>query len=156
MEREFRQLKNFLDEHKINYTVSEHEPVYTSEQAAKVRGVPIKTGVKALVFKVLAEEPYYIHVDIPADRKASFEKLEKLIGYKIKLARPEEVLGVCGCEIGSVHPFGNLFKLDVYMDERILENETVNFNAGLHTISIKMSPNDLKLLVKPILGDFTE
>lgn len=156
MEREFLQLKNFLDEHDVEYTLTEHEPVYTSEQAARVRGVPLNTGVKALVIKVLAEEPYFIHVLIAADKKASFEKIEKFVGKKIKMARPEEVLDVCGCEIGSVHPFGNLFRLDVYMDERILDNDYVNFNVGLHTHSVRMKSDDLRKLINPIIGDFSQ
>lgn len=44
-------IKELLNSNGITYEVSEHEPVYTSEQAAKVRGVELKTGVKALVLK---------------------------------------------------------------------------------------------------------
>ena len=44
-------LFRILDENKIEYKKSEHEPVKTSEEAAKVRGVDLRTGVKALLLK---------------------------------------------------------------------------------------------------------
>ncbi|MEM7819617.1 MAG: YbaK/EbsC family protein [Candidatus Aenigmatarchaeota archaeon] len=154
MKKQFKELKKFLDENNVKYFISEHEPVYTSEQAAKVRGVELKTGVKALIFKVLAEKPYFIHVLIPGDKRADINKIKNIVGHKTKLASSYEVLRVCGCEIGSVHPFGNLFNLGTYMDKKNLENEFVNFNAGLHTISIRMSSKDMKKLINPVVGDF--
>jgi Ala-tRNA(Pro) deacylase len=156
MQKQFEELKSFLDKNKVAYIVFEHEPVYTSEQAAIVRNVPLKTGVKALVFKTVnkTEKNRFILALVSADKKVDAERLTEIVGSKIRLASPDEVLHICRCEIGSIHPFGNLFKLKTYMDKRILENEEVNFNAGLHTISIRMRSKDLLNLIKPVLGDF--
>ena len=43
-------IRELLDDSRVEYRIFEHEPVYTSEQASRVRGVELKTGVKALVF----------------------------------------------------------------------------------------------------------
>ncbi|MEM3410200.1 MAG: YbaK/EbsC family protein, partial [Nitrososphaerota archaeon] len=75
---------------------------------------------------------------------------------KLKLATPIEVLEKTGCEIGSVHPFGNLYNLQTYLDRSVLENTWVNFNAGLHTVSIHMKTEDLVRLVKPVIADFSK
>lgn len=154
MKKQFEELKAFLDENHVDYELFEHEPVYTSEQAAKTRGVELKTGVKALVFKILEKDRFILAL-VPADKKVDAEKLSELVGSKIKLATPDEVLVKCKCEIGSVHPFGNLFGLQTYMDKGILENKSVNFNAGLHEISLRMSPKYILELVKPVLGEFS-
>jgi len=111
---QLRQVKELLDQNGIAYKVSEHSPVYTSEQAAKVRGIELKTGVKALVFKT--EQGSFILGLIAADKKMDVKKLAKIVGTrKLELASPQDVLKVTGCEIGSVHPFGNLFGLPTYM-----------------------------------------
>jgi Ala-tRNA(Pro) deacylase len=94
---------------------------------------------------------------VPGDRKADIGKLRGIIGADdIKLASSEEVKERMNCEIGSCHPFGNLCGLKTYMDKKILDNETVAFNAGLHTKTITMDPRDLKKLVNPVVEDFAK
>jgi len=152
---EFHALKKLLDENNVEYIVHEHKPVYTSEQAAKVRGVELKTGVKALVLKTSNGE--FILGLVAADRKIDLEKLAKIVGVKkLKLASPREVLEKTGCEVGSVHPFGNLYGLKTYLDRSVLDNTCVNFNAGLHTVSIHMRSEDMLRLIKPVIGDFSK
>jgi len=130
---QFKQARELLDRSGIPYEVSEHAPVYTSEEAARVRGVALKTGVKALVLKT--EKGNFVMGLVAADRRIELKRLAKILGAKkLQLASAEEVLKITGCEVGSVHPFGNLFGLPTYMDSSVLENDMVNFNAGLHTV----------------------
>lgn len=152
---EFKSVKKLLDQNKIAYVVSEHAPVYTSEEAAKVRGVELKTGVKALILKTDSGD--FVVALIAANRKIDLKKLAKAIGAKkLRLASAKEVLMVAGCEVGSVHPFGNLFGLPTYSDGSVLENDMVNFNAGMHTVSIQMKAKDLVKTVRPIITDFSK
>ena len=147
-------IKELLDHNRISYKVSEHEPVYTSDQAARVRGVELKTGVKALVLKAVKGSS--IMGLVAADRKVNLKKLAKIVQTKkLRLAPPKEVLQITGCEVGSVHPFGNLHNLPTYLDSSILENDIVNFNAGLHTMSIEMKSKDLVKAIKPVIKDFS-
>jgi len=152
---ELKRVKELLDRNRIVYEVSEHAAVYTSEQAAKVRGVELKTGVKALVFRT--EQGNYVLGLVAADRKMDVKKLAVIVGTrKLELASPKDVLKATGCEIGSVHPFGNLFGLPTYMDPSVLENDSVNFNAGLHTVSIYMKARDLVKAIKPRITEFSK
>ena len=147
-------IKKLLDQNGITYQVSEHEPVYTSEQAAKVRGVELKTGVKALVLK--AEEGNFVMGLVAADRRIDLKKLAKIVKTKkLRLASSQEVLKITGCEVGSVHPFGNLHGLPTYLDSSVLENDMVNFNAGLHTVSIQMKARDLINAIGPVIENFS-
>ena len=43
-----------------------------------------------------------------------------------------------------------------YTDVSVLENEIVNFNAGLLTVSIQMRIEDLIKIVRPIVKDFSK
>jgi Ala-tRNA(Pro) deacylase len=155
MQHEFDELIDLLDMNKVKYKLSEHAPVRTSEEAAAVRGVPLKTGVKALVFKVHRERGTdLILALVRADHKIDSQKLaEAAAAGNAKLASPEEVLSRTGCEIGSVHPFGNLYGLQVYMDRSIMENDEINFNAGLHHKSLNMKSADLVALIQPTVVD---
>jgi len=152
---QFKLVRELLNRYNISYEVMEHAPVYTSEEAAKVRGVDLKTGVKALVFKT--EEGSFMMGLVAAHRKMDFKKLATVVGTrKLHLASPQEVLNITGCEIGSVHPFGNLFGLPTYMDSSVLENDMVNFNAGMHTVSIQMRAKDLIKAVRPVVKEFSK
>jgi len=152
---ELKMIRRLLDRNGIPYEVSEHEPVYTSEQAAKVRGVELKTGVKALILKT--EEGNFVMGLVAANRKIDLKKLAKIVETKkLQLASPREVLKITGCEVGSVHPFGNLHGLPTYLDSFILENDMVNFNAGLHTVSIQMRAKDLIKAIRPVVKDFSK
>lgn len=142
-------VKEMLDSNKVKYELSEHDPVYTSDQAANVRGVDIKTGVKALVLKTYDDR--FILVLVRADKRADMEKIAELEGTKnVRLANPQEVFKLTGCEIGSVPPFGHLTELKTYLDKDILENDEVNFNCGQLTKSINMKSQDILKVINPI------
>ncbi|MBI4028769.1 MAG: hypothetical protein HY376_00150 [Candidatus Blackburnbacteria bacterium] len=53
----FQKILEKLAQNKVKYILSEHEPVRTSLEAAKIRGVDLKTGAKAMIVKAKAE--YY-------------------------------------------------------------------------------------------------
>ena len=152
--QQFESLKQLLDKHGVSYQISQHEPVYTSEQAAKVRGVELRTGVKALVLK--KKEGGLILGLVAADKRIDLWKLAKIAGTRsLAFATKEEVLRKTGCEIGSVHPFGNLYGLPTYADSSVLDSDIVNFNAGMHTVSIQMKIRDLIEIIAPTIESFS-
>lgn len=171
-EEETRRLIELLETEHIKYKLYEHEPVFTSEQAARVRGVELKTGVKAMVLKKSlsgndelqendeTQKDRFLVADIAADRKLDFKRLEKLFDppvRKVGFATKQEVVAVTGCEAGSVHPIGWLFGLDTYLDESVLENEFVNFNIGLLTKSVRLGKGDFMRILKPkSVGSFSK
>ncbi len=151
-------LLDLFGEKGIEYALYEHAPVYTSEEASRVRGVELKTGVKAMLLREKSQESNYLLADIAADRKIDFTKLESLAKVKhFRFATREEVMTTTGCEPGSVHPIGNLFGLTTYLDISVLENEFVNFNIGMLTRSVRIRSRDLlKVMVLDLLGDFSK
>ena len=139
----------------VEYRLYEHEAVYTSEEASKVRGVELRSGVKSLVLK--SDDGRYLLADLAADRKADIKKLQEVAkAKKLHLASREEVISVTGCEPGSVHPFGDLFGLPTYLDPSVLENEYVNFNIGLLTRSVRIRREDLTRLLGAVVAEFAK
>jgi Ala-tRNA(Pro) deacylase len=143
----FERLQAKLTEAGAAFTVLRHAPVYTSEEAAAVRGTPLSSGAKALVVK--AAEAFVLLV-VPADRKLDSRKARAGLGVKsMRFATREEVEQLTGLQPGSIPPFGSLFGLPSYCDPALALNETINFNAGDHSISISLSYEEYARVERP-------
>jgi len=150
----FEQIETLLKQHGIEFQVLRHEPVFTSEEAARVRGTPLASGAKALVVK---GEAGFVMFVVPAGRKLDSHAVRRTKGWKkMRFATWEEVLELTGLTPGSISPFGSLFGLHTHCDERLGENETINFNAGDHSISVSMRYADYVQVEKPELEMFAE
>src|SRR5437764_9740482 len=99
-------LHDWLQQSGVGFTVLRHEPVFTSEQAAAVRGTPLASGAKALVVK--ADDRFVLLV-LPADRKLDSRKTRTALGVKaLRFANREEVEQLTGLQPGAIPPFGRL------------------------------------------------
>jgi Ala-tRNA(Pro) deacylase len=149
----FERLHNWLREKSVAVTVLHHEPVYTSEQAAAVRGTSLGSGAKALIVK--AGDRFVLLV-LPADRKLDSRKAREQLGVKaLRFATREEVEQRTGLQPGSIPPFGSLFGLPTFCDPALGENAAINFNAGDHAISIQIAYEDYIAAEKPALASVT-
>ncbi len=145
----FERLHDWLKESGVAFTVLRHEPVFTSEQAAAVRGTPLASGAKALV--VRAGDGFVLLV-LPADRKLDSRKARAGLGVKnVRFASREEVEQLTGLQPGSIPPFGSLFGLKTYCDPDLGASASINFNAGDHAISVGMAHADYLAAEKPTL-----
>ena len=80
---------------------------------------------------------------IPADRRLDSKKARAALGVRsIRFATREEVLDVTQLQPGSIPPFGSLFGLRTTVDPALGHNESINFNAGDHAVSIQMAYGD--------------
>ena len=150
----FERIRRLLDEKGVAYDVLRHEPVYTSEEAAAVRGTPLASGAKALNCK--GEEQIVMFV-LPADRKLANREIRRARRWrKLRFLNRDEVLALTGLQPGSIPPLGSLFGLPTLCDSRLGENERINFNAGDHSISVSMHYADYVRVESPELGDFAD
>ncbi len=146
-------LREFLRSSQIEFQETQHAPVFTSEEAAAVRGAPLASGAKALVVK--AGEMYRLLV-IPADRKLDSKRAKQMLGTKdLRFASKEELLQLTGLQPGSVPPFGSLFGLTTYVDPALGEQPRINFNAGEHTVSLSMTWDDYLRAERPLQAALT-
>jgi Ala-tRNA(Pro) deacylase len=150
----FERLEAHLRAVGVDFTVLQHAPVFTSEEAAAIRGTPLASGAKALVMKVGDD---FVMLVLPADRKVESKKVRTAFGVKsLRFASREEVERLTGLQPGSIPPFGSLFGLPTACDPALGDNASINFNAGDHAISIQMSFADWCAVEKPRLEALTE
>lgn len=133
-------LEQWLTAEGARFRLLEHAPVFTSAEAARVRGTPIESGAKALVL-LAADAP--VQVVLPGRRRVDNAKVRAILGTRtLRFATPEELLALTGCVPGAVPPFGNLFGLPVLVDAALAVREEIAFNAGSNSASIIMAGAD--------------
>ncbi len=150
-------IKNILTEKGYKFDTFEHEPVRTSEEAAKVRsGYTLEQGAKALIVRVkkAGEGKSFAMFVVPGHQKFDTSKVKQAFNLSdLRFATEEEVMKITdGVQVGGVPPFGNLFNIPVYVDESLFDNEKIIFNAGDRSFSIGMKTVDWKNIVNPTVG----
>lgn len=139
----------------------EHEQVRTSEEAAGIRtGYTLHQGAKAIIVRVKKSESEkrFVMLVMPADLRFDNKKVKEYFSAKdIRFASVEEVEKITeGVQPGGVPPFGNLFNIEVYADNKLFDIEKIIFNAGDRRFSVAMKAEDFKILVNPQVMDLVE
>lgn len=155
-----KQITDLLEQNHCRFETFEHEPVRTSEQAARTRpGYALKQGAKAIILRAKRSESdrFFVMLVMPADRKFDKARVKHLLSARdVRFATEQEVAELTGgVEVGGVPPFGNLFGLAVISDPALYENETIVFNAGDRRFSVAMAAADYRRLVNPQVAPIT-
>ncbi|MAG59952.1 hypothetical protein CMO96_04145 [Candidatus Woesebacteria bacterium] len=146
MKNPYEKIIHLLDDSDIKYEILEHAAVYTSEQAAKIRGTSLAQGAKALLLKT--GDQFTLAV-LPGNKRLDSKKLRKVLSVKkLRFATPEEVKEVMGCEIGACYPIGKIIGVRMIVDKSLAKNKIISFNPGIHTKSIKMKYRDYKTVAR--------
>ena len=149
-----KKLRKYLDDNHIKYVTLTHSLAYTAQEIAARSHIPGKEMAKTVVVKLGNKMAMAV---LPASYKIDFETLAEVTGSNhVDLASEEEFKYLFpGCEIGAMPPFGNLYDMDVYVSEKLAEDDEIFFNAGTHTELIKMDYADFERLVKPKVLKFS-
>ncbi len=150
-----KKLKEFLDSRGVRYVTISHSPAYTAQEIASSAHVSGKELAKTVMIKIDGRMAMAV---LPAAKKVDFELFKKAAGGKdVELAGEQEFKDLFpDCEIGAMPPFGNLYGMDVFVDETLAQNEEIAFNAGSHTELVRMAYRDFETLVKPKVTRFSQ
>ena len=147
-------IRGILDDNGVEYRELHHEPTHTSEDSARVRGEDIRIGGKALLLKV--GDSFRLFVLSAALRVDSQAIRTHFRVRKTRFANAAELKELTGLVPGSVPPFGEpILPFELYVDESIVENDRIAFNAGSLTDSVFMAVEDYKRLAKPTVFRFS-
>jgi len=146
-----KQLIDCLDENKVSYEVLHHPEAVTAQRIAQVEHVKGRHHAKVVMVK---SGDQHLMMVLPADHQIDLEKVEKAIGKSVSLDNEQEFKTLFSdCAIGAMPPFGNLYGLPTYVDQSLVEQDYIVFEAGTHTEAIKMSYRDYEKIVKPKVND---
>lgn len=149
----YKYIIQLLQRNKIEFQLIEHAPVYTSKQAANVRGLNMSEGAKSLLLKT---DKIFILAILPGDKKLDSKKLKRALGIKdLRFSTSEEVEKIMGCQVGACYPFGEPSKTKTLVDKSLSLNEFISFNPGVHNKTIRIRWDDYQKLTQPKLLDIT-
>lgn len=140
-----------LDEQKIRYDVADHPVAYTAQEVAAAEHVAGETFAKPTL---LMADGKLVMAVLPGPLRVDFQKAREALGAgEVRLANEAEFSPAFpDCEVGAEPPFGHLYGMPVYADDRLTASRIV-FNAGSHHQTMAMALSDFLDIVKPIRAD---
>ena len=141
-------LRNFLDSHQAEFTVSTHPRAYTAREVAQAEHLPPREVAKTVL--VFGDGCYHMVV-IPASRLVDLHEVRTALGIsQVRLATEDELSKLFpDCELGAMPPLGPLYNIPVYLDGMLAGQEALSFNGGTHRDEIHMTTAEFRRLVDP-------
>ena len=148
----FDRLVALLGEAKAKFRVIEHEAEGRSDKISVIRGNRPGQAAKAMVLDVRGGGGGRRHVlaILPGNHKLDFNAVAALFeARKCGFASPETAQALTGCAMGAVPPFAFDPALSVVVDQDLLANQTLFFNAGRLDRSMELDTQDWLATAKP-------
>ena len=147
-------LTNLLCDNHVDYVTIPHKLVYTAQETAASAHIPGIEFAKTVIVKVDGKLSMAV---LPAQYKIHLGLLKQVTGAKhVEIASEDDFRGLFpGCDTGAMPPVGKLYGMDVYVEDSMLNDEEIAFNAGSHTELIKISYRDFMELVEPTIARFS-
>jgi prolyl-tRNA editing enzyme YbaK/EbsC (Cys-tRNA(Pro) deacylase) len=103
-------------------------------------------------------EEEFVLLVISASRRIDTKKIKRYFNARnTRFASVDELKDLTGLVPGSVPPFGNpILPFKLYVDNSVIANDKIAFNAGSLTDSVIMSVNDYKKIADPVIFDFSK
>jgi Ala-tRNA(Pro) deacylase len=145
---------DFLDSHNVQYATVVHPEVYSAHQVASAAHIPVREVAKTVMIKVDGDLAMAV---LPASRDVDLEVLEAVLDAdRVRLAGESEFRRrFPDCETGAMPPFGNLYGMNVYVDESLTKDDQIVFEAGSHHEAIRLAFADFARLVRPTILRFS-
>jgi Ala-tRNA(Pro) deacylase len=148
-----RSLQAYLNHERVHYDVLPHPEAFRTLAIAQMLHTPEKNVAKVVIVKVGKQ---FAMTVLPASRNVDLHRLRTVFAtHSVRLATEDELEGLFpDCELGAMPPFGNLYKIPVYVDQSLTEDEEIVFQAGTHSDAIRMRYWDFAALVFPVVSQF--
>jgi Ala-tRNA(Pro) deacylase len=143
-----QRLEQYLREQGIAYEFQHHPLAYTARGVAASEHVLPKAVAKAVI---LMTDGRLAMVVVPASHELQISELARGLGVREARLADENEFGPAfpDCEVGAMPPFGNLYGLPVYVDASLSEDDTIVFQAGTHTDTMRIKYADYARLIHP-------
>jgi Ala-tRNA(Pro) deacylase len=138
-------LRAYLESHPLHYSVVSHDYTESSQRAAAAAH---QTGHKVAKSVLLKDEQGYLLAVLPATHRLHLGELHHLLDRRLGLATEAEVGALFGdCAVGAIPPAGTLYQVETIVDETLLAQDDIYFEAGDHEQLIHMNRQDFTKLL---------
>ena len=141
-------LKQYLEDHEINYDLVIHEKTQCSSDTAQVCHVSGNDLAKGVVLK---RKKGYLLAVLPASQNVRLGKMGRWLKQPVRLATEDEVSELFDdCEQGAVPPIGAAYGLKAIIDEQLEGHDDIYFEAGDHVTLIHIPGRQFDRLMKKV------
>jgi Ala-tRNA(Pro) deacylase len=137
----------YLDSLGIIHKTISHPPVFTVEQAKKLRGEIVGAHTKNLFLRD-KKNALFLVVALESSQ-IDLKRLHRLLGAngRFSFGASDLLREVWGVEPGSVTPFGAINdtegRVTVVLDAAMMEHDTLNYHPLLNTMTTSIARDDL-------------
>ena len=149
-----KKLQDYFEKNHVAYEVGFHPEAFTAQEIASTQHVPGKEMAKVVMVKV---DGKMLMLVLPASYQIDMKKLKKVLKCKkVSIAKEKQFEELFSdCVVGAMPPFGNLYNLEVWVDQVLTEDASIVFQAGNHIETVRIKYGDYARLVTPKVGDFS-
>lgn len=149
------QLKRFLSSHRVDYRLYCHARTFSLQECALKHNIPEKAFAKAVVLK--SRKNYYVAV-LPLHLEIDFIKLNRLLKKELYIVNSKEADKLFyDCEPLSYPPIASPYALPAVIDNQLLLNQAIYFEAGSHSSVIRLEKSEFCYLMSDaVWGDFSK
>ncbi len=139
-------LKEYLEEHGVvHYGVLRHAHTESSMHTAAAAHVPGDRLAKSVL---VADERGCVLAVMPSTSRLQLGELDRQLGRKLELATEEELKKrFKDCEVGAIPPIGSPYGIETVVDESLMEQPEIWFEAGDHEQLIHVSREQFSALI---------
>lgn len=138
-------VSRYLAEFDVPYDVMAHTHTATSTESATVAHVPGNLVAKSVI---LEDAGGFLMVVLPADRRLDLGELKRQLQRNLELASEYELGNLFSdCEIGALPALGPAYGLETLVDDAIVEQPEIYFEAGDHEQLIHVSAEVFETLM---------
>ena len=146
-------LQSFLDTMGARYRLLRHSPAYTAQDLAAAEHISGHEVIKTVVIRA---DGRFILCALPACYRVDLGELaDQLQAVDVQLVEENRLAGLFpDCELGAEPPIGRLYGISTLMDESLVSDDCVTFQAGTHRDAISMTLAEYRRLAQPEMAHF--
>lgn len=138
-------VSNYLAEHDVPYDILAHPHTTSSAESAQASHIPTSRLAKTVV---LEDGLGYLAVVVPSNRRVDLGELHRLFNRDLGLATESELGGLfADCEVGALPAVGPAYGLETVVDDSIVDQPDIYFEAGDHEQLIHVSAEVFRILM---------
>lgn len=138
-------VSKYLAEQEADFDILNHPHSSTSMETAQLAHVPGDRIAKSVV---LGDERGYLLAVLPASCRVDLGELHRQTSRNLGLVTEYELGALFeDCEPGAVPPFGNVYDMDMIVDESLVEQSDIYFEAGDHESLVHVSAETFENLL---------
>lgn len=138
-------VSQFLDSHHIEYEIVEHPRSVSSARIAAAAHVPGDRLAKSVL---MGDDEGYLIAVVPSTHRVDLSRVHKETRRMVGLAVEKDVADVFrDCDPGAIPPLGAAYGIKTLVDDSLINQPDVYFEAGDHEELIHVSRSQFQEII---------